>query len=323
MLCGRGVKVIRFILTIKLIMKSFELSATSSVKKNFCVIMVFMASLVAFGQQPFEGKIVYTVNTTSRGVYKMFSDLQGVSEEVVYITNDKFIIMNVAAQLINFIDLKADAVYVACPPINMMQKTTVSHLIETTDRILNNSDASTRVPSTIWNLIESNGRKTSTYGGFMKKFSQWMNSEDIATSVDNYPAVKYSYDTTFTVVVGGSSYDVSNNAFEICLKNFLSPELLKAYSCFYGMPYYEHTSDMKIESPAPLLTSIRYVTRSVKSMEQMTPEASVFTIPSDFKVVSLKEFEKAYNKYMKGLNKTREKAGTSVEYTVPEDIWDF
>lgn len=295
---------------------------TSGLKKFFYVIMVCMASLSAFGQQLFEGKIVYTTNTTSRGVYKMFSDLQGVSEEVVYITNDKYIIMNVAAQLINFIDLKADEVYVACPPIHMVQKAKVSHLIETTEKILNDANAS-HAPSTIWNLIESNGRKTSTYGGFMKKFSQWMHSENLKNSVDNFPAVKYTYDTAYTIAVGGSTYDVSNSAYEICLKNFLSPELLKAYSSFYGMPYYEHTSDMKIESPAPLLTSIRYVTRSVKSMEQMTPDASVFTVPSDFKVVSLGEFEKAYSKYMKGLNKTREKNGTSVEYTVPEDIWDF
>ena len=89
------------------------------------------------------------------------------------------------------------------------------------------------------------------------------------------------------------------------------------------MPYYEHTSDIKQDCPAPLLKSVRYQTRVVKSMERMTPDVSVFTIPSDMEIVSQRDFEKAYNKYMKGLNKTREKNGTSVEYTVPDDIWDF
>jgi hypothetical protein len=277
-------------------MKSFKSIATSSLKQTFCIVMVFMASLVAFGQQPFEGKIVYTVNTTSRGLYKMFSDIQGTSEEVVYITNDKFILFNVATQLINYIDLKEDAVYVACPAIQMTQKNTVTNLIETNEKILNN-------------------------GGYLRKLAQWKKTEALEGLVDGYPAIKYSIDTSFTPE--GANYKVTSFAFDVCLKDFLSPELLKPYSYFYGMPYYEHTSEIKQDCPAPLLKSVRYQTRVVKSMERMTPDASVFTVPSNVKVVSQRDFEKAYNKYMKGLNKTREKEGTSVEYTAPEDIWDF
>lgn len=269
---------------------------TSGLKKFFYVIMVCMASLSAFGQQPFEGKIVYTVNTTSRGLYKIFSDIQGTSEEVAYITNDKFILYNVATQLINYIDLKEDAVYVACPAIRITQKNTVTNLIETNEKILNN-------------------------GGYLRKLAQFKKTETLEGLVDGYPAIKYSVDTSFTVE--GANYEVTSFAFDVCLKDFLSPELLKPYMYFYGMPYYEHTSEIKQDCPAPLLKSVRYQTRVVKSMERMTPDASVFTVPSDMKVVSQRDFEKAYNKYMKGLNKTREKSGTSVEYTAPEDVWDF
>ncbi len=277
-------------------MKHCKFYAASSLKKTFCVIMLFLASFMAFGQQPFEGKIVYTINTTSRGLYKIISDIQGTSEEVVYITNDKFILFNVSTQLINFIDLKADAVYIACPAIHMAKKSTVSELIENTEKILNN-------------------------GGHLKKLVQWKKIEDLESLVDGYPAIKYSIDTAFTPE--GATYKITYFATEICLKDFLSPELLKPYSYFYGMPYYEHTSDIKQDCPAPLLKSVRYQTRVVKSMERMTPDVSVFTIPSDMEIVSQRDFEKAYNKYMKGLNKTREKNGTSVEYTVPDDIWDF
>lgn len=275
-------------------MKHFNI--TSNIYRLLCAIMVSVSSLTAFGQQPFEGKITYTINTTSRGLYKTINDIQGISEEVVYITNDKYILFNVATQLINFIDLKADAVYVACPAINLAQKNTVSNLIETTEKVLRN-------------------------GGYLRKLAQWKDSVRVDGLTDGYPAIKYTIDTTFRVQ--GATYDITYKANEICLINFLSPELLKAYVCFYGMPYFEHTSDIKQDCPAPMLKSVRYQTRSVKSMEQMTPDASVFTVPSDMKIVSQHEFEKAYNKYMKGLNKTREKAGTSVEYTAPDDIWDF
>ena len=277
-------------------MKRFKFSISSGLKKSFCVIMVFLASLVAFGQQTFEGKIVYTMNTTSRGLYKILSDVQGTSEEIVYITKDKFILLNVSTQLVNFIDLKADVVYVACPPIHKTQKNTVSNLIETTEKILNN-------------------------GGHLRKLAQWKRSEELEGLVDGYPAIKYIIDTAYSVE--GANYKVTSSATEICLKDFLSPELLKAYSYFYGMPYYEHTSDIKQDCPAPILKSVRYQTRAVKSMERMTPDASVFTVPSDMEVVSQRDFVKAYNKYMKKLNKMREKSGTSVEYTAPEDVWDF
>ena len=276
-------------------MKHFDLFA-SSLKKTFGVIVVCMVSLTAFGQQPFEGKIVYNMNTTSRGLYKMPSDIQGDCEEVVYISNDKFILFNVATQLINFIDINADAVYVACPPIHMMNKTSITELIANTENVL-------------------------SQGGYLKKLAQWTDSVRVDGQIDGYPAISYSIDTTYRVQ--GATYDISSKANEICLINFLSPELYKAYVYLYGMPYYEHTSDIKQDCPAPLLKSVRYQTRSVKSMEKMTPDASVFTIPSDMKEVSPKDFEKAYQKYMKGLNKTREKNGTSVEYTAPDDIWDF
>ena len=292
----QGAKVIRFILTIKLIMESVKFNVASSLKKSFCVIMVFMASLVAFGQQPFEGKIVYTLNTTSRGLYKMFSDIQGTSEEVVYITNDKFILFNVATQNINFIDLEANAWYIACPAIQMMQKGTISDLIETAEKNLNK-------------------------GGQLRKLRQFNTIVEPEGLVDGYHAIKYSIDTSYTPE--GASYIVTSFIEDVCLKDFLSPELLKPYSYFYGIPYYEHTSEIKQDCPAPLLKSVRYQTRVMKSMERMTPDASVFTVPSDMKEVSQRDFVKAYNKYMKGLNKTREKNGTSVEYTVPEDIWDF
>lgn len=275
-------------------MKHFNI--TSNIYRLLCAIMVSVSSLTAFGQQPFEGKIIYTINTTSRGLYKTINDIQGISEEVVYITNDKYILLNVATQLINFIDLKADAVYVACPAIHLAQKNTVSNLIETTEKVLRN-------------------------GGYLRKLAQWKDSVRVDGLTDGYPAINYTIDTTFRAQ--GATYDITYKANEICLINFLSPELLKAYVYFYGMPYFEHTSDIKQDCPAPMLKSVRYQTRSVKSMEQMTPDASVFTVPSDMKIVSQHEFEKAYNKYMKGLNKTREKAGTSVEYTAPDDIWDF
>ena len=277
-------------------MKRIRSNATSNLKKLFCVITICLASLVVVGQQPFEGKIVYTMNTTSRGLYKLNSDIQGFSEEVVYITNDKFILFNVATQLINFIDLETDAVYVACPPLRITQKISVADLIKNTEEILSK-------------------------GGYLKKLAQWNDSVRVDGLIDGYPGINYMTDTAFKVE--GQTYNITYKANEICLINFLSPELYKAYAYFYGMPYYEHTSDIKQDCPAPMLKSVRYHTRSVKSMERMTPDAGVFTIPSDMKVVPQREFVKAYNKYMKGLNKTREKAGTSVEYTVPEDIWDF
>lgn len=277
-------------------MERFISNATSNLKKLLCVIMVCLASPMVFAQQPFEGKIVYTMNTTSRGLYKTINDIQGLSEEVVYITNDKFILFNVATQLINFIDLKADAVYVACPAIKMMQKNTVSNLIETSEKNLKN-------------------------GGYLSQLAQWKDSVRVDELIDGYPAMKYMVDTTFNVE--GATYTITYFGYEICLINFLSPELLKAYVYMYGMPYYAHTSEVKQECPAPMLKSIRYTNRSVKSMEKMTPDASIFTIPTNLKEVPQRDFVKAYRKYMKKLNKTREKNGSSVEYTAPDDIWNF
>lgn len=277
-------------------MNHLQFNSTSSLKKSFCAIVALMACFVAFGQKPFEGKIVYTINTTSRGLYKINTDIQGNSEEVVYISNDKFLLMNVSAQLINFIDLESDALYIACPPIHMAQKISISEMIETTEKSLNE-------------------------GAKLKKLTQFNTTCELAESVDGYPAIKYIADTLFSVE--GANYKISYNAYDICLKDFLTPELLKPYSYFYGIPYYEHISDIKQDCPAPLLKSVRYQTRVVKSMEQMTPDASVFTIPSDMEVVSNKDFVKAYNKYMKKENKIRNKNGTAVEYTVPDDVWDF
>lgn len=277
-------------------MKHLTSRTASSLRKTFCIIMTCFASLVAFGQQPFEGKIVYSVNTTSRGIYKLITDIQGTSEEVVYISGNKYILFNVATQLVNFIDLEADAIYVACPPIKKAHKSSASELIQNTEEILNK-------------------------GGHLVKLAQWHHSLDLESLVDGYPARKYSVDTIFDVP--NANYKVTYNASEVCLKDFLSPELAKVYTYFYGMPYYEHTSDVKQDCPAPLLKSVRYQTREVKTIEEFTPDASVFTIPSDLEIVSQRDFSKAYEKYTKKLNKEREKAGTSVEYSAPEDVWDF
>ena len=277
-------------------MKHHTFRAASSLRKTLCIIMTCFVSLVAFGQEHFEGKIVYSINTTSRGIYKIITDVHGTSEEVVYVSENKYILLNVATQLVNFIDLEADAIYVACPPIKMAHKSSASELIKTSEENLSK-------------------------GGHLVKLAQWKKSLDIEGLVDGYPAIKYSIDTTFDVP--NASYKVTYNAFEVCLKDFLSPELAKAYIYFYGMPYYEHTSDVKQDCPAPLLKSVRYQTREVKTIEKFTPDASVFTIPSDLEIVSTRDFKKAYEKYTKKLNKEREKAGTSVEYTAPEDVWDF
>lgn len=277
-------------------MKHLQFNSTSSLKKSLCAIVALMACFVAFGQQPFEGKIVYTINTTSRGLYQTANDIQGDSEEVIYISNDKFLLMNVASQLVNFIDLETDAIYIACPPIHMTQKVSISEMVENTEKSL-------------------------AAGAKLKKLAQWNHTMELEEPVDGYPAIKYVTDTLFSVE--GANYKISYNAYDICLKDFLNPELLKPYSYFYGIPYYEHVSDIKQDCPAPLLKSVRYQTRVVKSMEQMTPDASVFTIPSDMEVVSNKDFVKAYNKYIKKENKIRKKNGTVVEYTVPDDVWDF
>ena len=277
-------------------MKRSFFFATSSLKKSFCVIMASMACLLVFAQQPFQGKIVYSVNTTSRGLYQLTTDIQGLSEEAVYISNDKFLLLNVSTQLINFIDPEADAIYIACPPLHIAQKLSIAQLVKNTEESLN-------------------------AGQKLRKLGQWNTVTELEEPVDGYPAIRYKTDTLFRVE--GATYKIMYDAYEICLKEFLSPELLKPYSYFYGIPYYEHSSDIKQECPAPLLKSVRYQTRVVKTMEQMTVDASVFTLPADMKVVEARDFQKAYNKYIKEENKKRKKAGTDVEYSVPEDVWDF
>lgn len=280
-------------------MKRSIFLVTSSLKKSLCVIIASMACLAVFGQQPFQGKIVYSINTTSRGLYQIATDIQGLSEEVIYVSNDKFLMLNVSTQLINFIDLEADALYIACPPLHITQKLSLSELIQRVDEAINDPNRKWQWP----------------------KLAQWNTTIELEEPVDGYPAIKLRTDTLFPVE--GASYKVMYDAYDICLIDFLTPELLKAYSCFYGIPYFEHVSDIKQECPAPLLKSVRYQTRVVKSMEQMTVDASVFTLPADMKVVSTRDFQKAYNKYIKEENKKRKKAGTSVEYTVPDDVWDF
>lgn len=280
-------------------MKHSIFTATSSLKKAFCVLMASMACLVVFAQQPFQGKIVYSINTTSHGLYQTVTDIQGLSEEVVYVSGNKFLLLNMSTQLINFFDLEADALYIACPPLHITQKLSLSEMIERVDKAIND-------PKYKWQW---------------PKLAQWNTTIELEEPVDGYPAIKLRTDTLFSVE--GASYKVMYDAYDICLLGFLTPELLKAYSSFYGIPYYEHTSDIKQECPAPLLKSVRYQTRVVKSMEQMPVDESVFTLPADMKVVSVRDFQKAYNKYIKDENKKRKKAGTAVEYTVPEDVWDF
>ena len=277
-------------------MKRSIFIAASSLKKSYCVLIASMACLVVFAQQPFQGKIVYSVNTTSRGLYQIATDIQGLSEEAVYISNNKFLLLNVSTQLINFIDLEADAIYIACPPLHLAQKLSIAELVTNTEKSL------------------EAGQK-------LRKLGQWNTVTELEEAVDGYPAIRYKTDTLFRVE--GASYKIMYDAYEICLKDFLTPELLKPYSYFYGIPYYEHNSDIKQECPAPLLKSVRYQTRTVKTMEEMAVDPSVFTLPADMKVVSVNDFQKAYNKYIKEENKKRKKAGTAVEYTVPEDVWDF
>ncbi|MBR3648293.1 MAG: hypothetical protein IKN59_07900 [Paludibacteraceae bacterium] len=280
-------------------MKHTTFFATSSLKKSLCVMIASMAYMFASAQQPFQGKIVYSINTTSRGLYQIATDIQGLSEEVIYISNDKFLLLNVSTQLINFFDLEADALYIACPPLHVTQKLSLSEMVTRVYEAVNDPNRKWQWP----------------------KLAQWNTTIELEEPVDGYSAIKLRTDTLFPVE--GYSYKVMYDAYDICLKDFLTPELLKAYSSFYGIPYFEHVSDIKQECPAPLLKSVRYQTRVVKSMEQMTVDASVFTLPADMKVVSQREFQKVYNKYIREENKKRKNAGTAVEYNVPDDVWDF
>ena len=55
-----------------------------------------------------------------------------------------------------------------------------------------------------------------------------------------------------------------------------------------------------------------------------TPVAdSVFDIPSDYKYVTDKEFQKIWKKYVAQLNKERAKMDKNTELFVPENVWDF
>lgn len=103
-----------------------------------------------------------------------------------------------------------------------------------------------------------------------------------------------------------------------------SQEKIDIYNyMFQGIDGFAMEAVAETRSTIPLFKGKFLAVTNTVRVDRTPVADSIFDIPSDYKYVNDKEFQKIWKKYVAQLNKERAKMDKNTELFVPENVWDF
>ncbi|MDD4847872.1 MAG: hypothetical protein PHR53_03785 [Bacteroidales bacterium] len=259
-------------------------------KLIFTLIAMITFINVSLAQNHFEGTIVFTSNTIATGVMKN-AYVNGITEELVYVKHNKYLLFNTTSNLVNLIDVDKGYIYFISPELKIMHMQEIEPFIAQAQQ----------------NLELTNGAYNNLHPTSETK------------EIHGFMCTKNMIDTT-AEAAGVTS---SNKTVQWVTPNLLNEELMEAYRALLATEDFVTQADVEMSATSALFKGTLNMHRYITSVDRNAPSDDKFKIPDDVQIVTSKEFQKEFNKHQKKLNKEREKAGEHVEYHIPDDIWEF